>query len=138
MTDTPVLTIEGLHHVNVPVSDVPRSRDWYSRLFGLAPILEEEAEDAVVSSTLEHAASGLVLRLRLAPTRAQALAGFVTVALAVGSRDELARWHETARSTGAKCSPIRAAHLGWCFTVEDPDGMRVELRTREVVSADPY
>jgi catechol 2,3-dioxygenase-like lactoylglutathione lyase family enzyme len=40
--------ILGLHHVKVPVSDLPRSRDWHERLLGVRLAVEFRDDDGAV------------------------------------------------------------------------------------------
>jgi catechol 2,3-dioxygenase-like lactoylglutathione lyase family enzyme len=79
------------HHVRLPVSDVMRSRDWYTEVFGFEPLLVLEAEERVVGVVVGHR-SGPTLGLHLAPAVAHQLAGFSPVALSVGALDDLDRW----------------------------------------------
>ncbi|HYB86676.1 MAG TPA: VOC family protein [Streptosporangiaceae bacterium] len=131
--------IAGFHHVSLPAADVQRSGDWYERVFGFECVLVEEEEDHVTAVTLEHPA-GMVLVVHRSPdlvTRwygspgAPAVLGF-----RVGSRDDLTAWDKRLTELGAAHSGPRRAHLGWALDVTDPSGLRIQLHTREVISAD--
>ena len=65
----------GLHHVRIPVSDVDRSSDWYSWLFGFEARLLLEEEDRLVGVVVCHP-SGLTVGLHRAPDLARTLRGF--------------------------------------------------------------
>jgi catechol 2,3-dioxygenase-like lactoylglutathione lyase family enzyme len=129
-------TFAGVHHVAVPVTDIERSRDWYEAVLGFRSVVDEETEDSLVAVTLEHPTGGIVVCLSAAPERAHALAGFSPVSLAVASVSELARWENHFTTIGVQHSASREAHLGWALDVTDPDGIRIQLHTREGVSAD--
>jgi len=54
----------------------------------------------------------------------------------VGSEGDLARWDRRLTELGAEHSGPRRAHLGWALDVTDPSGLRIQLHTPEVISAD--
>jgi len=57
--------ILGLHHIKIPVSDLPRSRSWYERVFDLEPLMEfRDDEDGVVRGVSYHSKGELALSLR--------------------------------------------------------------------------
>jgi hypothetical protein len=45
-------------------------------------------------------------------------------------------WDNRLTELGAEHSSPRQAHLGWALDVIDPSGLRIQLHTREVLSAD--
>ena len=125
----------GLHHVRLPVSDVMRSRDWYTDVLGFEPRLSLENEDRVVGVVVDHR-SGLTLGLHYEPALARALRGFCTVALNVGTVDDLDRWCAYLDTLGIGHSAPAEGHLGWFVEVPDPDGLVIELHTTGQPSAD--
>jgi catechol 2,3-dioxygenase-like lactoylglutathione lyase family enzyme len=125
--------ITGLHHVSLPAADVVRSSDWYERVLGFAPILMEEDEDTVTMIVLEHRC-GVLLYLRLAPGPIPA--GGAAVSFLVNSRDDLIAWQLRLAELGVEHSGPRDAHLGWALGVTGPDGLHIQLHTREELSAD--
>jgi len=131
--------ITGFHHVSLPARDVERSGDWYERLFGFECVLIEEEEDRVTALMLEHPA-GMLLALHLAPDLVPPPPGrgLGTAALSfrVGSQADLLLWDKRLTELGIEHSGPREAHLGWALDVVDPSGLRVQLHTHELVSAD--
>ena len=127
-------SICGIHHVKVPVSDVAASRDWYAEVFDFMPTLDFEDEATLLGVVLEHR-SGVALLLYLDPERSHALAGFDPVGLAVSSTAELQAWVTDLDQRGVAHTPIRDAHLGQSIEVRDPDGLIIQLNTREQPSA---
>ncbi len=102
--------VAGLHHLRLPVSDIMRSRDWYSAMFGFDPRLTLEEEDRVVGVVLIHG-SGLTLGLHHAPGLARALHDFCSVALSVGDVDDLDHWCTHVDTLGRLCvQALRLAH----------------------------
>ncbi len=127
--------VVGLHHVRLPVSDVLRSRDWYSATFDFEPCLSLEEEDRVVGVVVIHR-SGLTLGLHHAPALARALHGFCSVALSVGAVDDLDHWCRHLDTLRVQHTAPAEGHLGWYVEVPDPDGLVIELHTVGQPSAD--
>jgi catechol 2,3-dioxygenase-like lactoylglutathione lyase family enzyme len=130
------LTFVGVHHVGLPVTDIERSRTWYETVLGFRSVLDEETEDGIATVTLEHPSSGIILCLFVAPPQAQAMADFNPVSLSVASASEMNRWEDHLSGLGIEHSAPRNAYLGWAMDVIDPDGKRIQLHTRERISAD--
>jgi len=133
-TVTPPAVV-GLHHLRLPVSDVMRSRDWYSATFDFEPRLSLEEEDRVVGVVLIHP-SGLTLGLHHAPELARSLHGFCSVALSVGDSDDLDHWCARLDTLGTKHTSPAEGHLGWHVEVPDPDGLIIQLHTIGQPTAD--
>jgi catechol 2,3-dioxygenase-like lactoylglutathione lyase family enzyme len=125
----------GLHHVRLPVSDVMRSRDWYIDVLGFEPCLSVESEDRGVGVVVDHP-SGLALGLHYEPALARALRGFCSIALSVGTDEDLTRWCTRLDTLGVGHSAPTQGHLGWYVEVPDPDGLVIELHTTGQPSAD--
>ncbi len=127
--------LAGLHHVRLPVRDVPASRDWYSEVLGFETLFEEEIEDAVVGAAVVHEA-GVVLGLHLDPDRARALAGFAFMALTVAEPDGLGGWSQWLERMEVDHGPVVRTQLGTYLEVPDPDGLVVRLHSSEQPSLD--
>ena len=54
----------------------------------------------------------------------------------VASRGELARWDQRLTELGVEHSSPRRAHLGLALDAVDPSGLRIQLHTPELISAD--
>ena len=130
------LAFVGVHHVGLPVTDIERSRAWYETVLGFRSVLDEESEEGIFTVTLEHPSGGIILRLFAAPPQAEAMANFNPVSLAVADASELKRWEYYLTVLGIEHSAPRNAYLGWALDVIDPDGKRIQLHTRERISAD--
>jgi catechol 2,3-dioxygenase-like lactoylglutathione lyase family enzyme len=127
--DWAVGTVSGLHHVKLPVRDVERSVQWYTRAFDFTHAWESREDGELCGAALRHPDSGLQLALRRDPKRAVALAGFDTLCLAVGTRSDLDavldRLNERHITHG---SPF-PGHGGDAVDVPDPDGHLIRLHT---------
>jgi catechol 2,3-dioxygenase-like lactoylglutathione lyase family enzyme len=129
-------TFVGVHHVGLPVTDIERSRTWYETVLGFRSVLDEESEDRIITVTLEHPSSGIIVCLIAAPPQARAMADFSPLSLAVASASELNRWANHFSALGIEHTELRNAYLGWALDVIDPDGERIQLHTREGLSGD--
>ena len=128
----------GFHHVSLPGIDLDRSGDWYERVLGFERVLIEEDEDRITMVMLEHP-EGMLLCLRQPPDLSPAWQGLGSAAAVlsfrVASRADLVLWDKRLTELGAKHSSPRQAHLGWALDVIDPSGIRIQLHTREAISA---
>lgn len=127
--------ITGLHHVALPATNALRSSEWYERVFGFSSVLVEEEENEVISVTLEHP-SGIVLTLHQADDHVHAWEELAPLALEVSDQTQLARWDHWLTRHQITHSTMRPAHLGWALDVSGPDGFRIQLHTRPVLSGD--
>jgi catechol 2,3-dioxygenase-like lactoylglutathione lyase family enzyme len=128
-------TVEGIHHVVIPVSDLLRSRDWYGEVLNFAPILDFEEEDRLVGIALEHPC-GASIWLRHDPERAGELRGHAVVALTVANRAELDRWERRLVELDVEHTQPHHGPPGWVLELTDPDGIEIRLRTHELASPD--
>jgi catechol 2,3-dioxygenase-like lactoylglutathione lyase family enzyme len=131
---TPVAFV-ALHHVRLPVSDVMRSQDWYTEVFGFETRLCLEDEGQVVGVVISHR-SGLNLGLHHDPDLARTLRGFCCLALSVGSHDDLTRSCARLDALGIDHTAPTEGHLGWYIEAADPDGIVIQLHTADQPSAD--
>lgn len=127
--------IVGLHHLAVPVRDALRSSEWYEQVFGFALLLVEEEEDRVAAVSLEHPC-GIELFLHQTEDQLRPWREFAAFALEFPDQPELIRWERWLTSQHVDHSGVRPAHLGWALDVTDPDGSRIQLHTRPLLTSD--
>jgi catechol 2,3-dioxygenase-like lactoylglutathione lyase family enzyme len=129
--------IHGIHHVGLPATDVAGSSDWYQQTFGFACVLLEEEEDCVTAAVLEHSA-GITLHLYQTTIDHLAAAWFKgpapVLSFLVADKTELLGWEKRLTELGIEHSDVRQAHLGWAIDTVGPDGLGLQLHTREEVS----
>jgi catechol 2,3-dioxygenase-like lactoylglutathione lyase family enzyme len=130
------------HHVRLTVTDVTRSRAFYTQVLGFDVALESPPEDdpgGVVADTLQGGIvltnAGLMIGLRpvdaahaddrFDPFRV----GLDHLSFAVGSRADLDTAVQTFDAHGVQHGPIREVPaMGMAFLAAfDPDGIAVEL-----------
>ena len=125
-------SLAGVHHVKLPVRDPGRSRDWYQEVFGFVTELDFVEDGRLMGVAMIDPSSQFRFAVRRDAQRAEALAGFDPVALAVGTRADLETWVERLDQQGVVHQPIAKTHAGWIVTgIHDPDGIEVRLYTLE-------
>jgi catechol 2,3-dioxygenase-like lactoylglutathione lyase family enzyme len=126
-----MISLSGVHHVKLPVSDVERSRRWYQRTLGLTTDIEF-VEDGVLQGVALAGSGSTSIALRHDAVRAAALSGFDALALAVPSRDDIPRWQARLDELDELDEPygdIVTGHRGGSVLVglHDPDGIEIRL-----------
>jgi glyoxylase I family protein len=121
----------GITHVAVTVSDLDRSRQFYDRLFGSVPVLDED------TGTFYHAVyalgGGVLFGLHTHPAPndqpkfSEYRSGLDHVAFGVADRSELERWAGRLDELGIDHGEIVDAHYGSGLSFRDPDGIALEL-----------
>jgi len=121
-------SLDGFHHVKVPVADLPRSRDWYARVLGLRTHIEFAESGVVMGVAMRDPGRTLDAALRHDPARAAALSGFDLVALRVPTQAALDAWQQRLEDLGEPHGGIVTGHAGRVLTgLHDPDGIEVRL-----------
>jgi catechol 2,3-dioxygenase-like lactoylglutathione lyase family enzyme len=64
--------LDGVHHLQLPVTDLERSSSWYRSRLGFEPDMEFQREGRLVGLALKHPHGGPGPALRLDPERAAA------------------------------------------------------------------
>jgi catechol-2,3-dioxygenase len=125
MTDFPAVT-----HVAVTISDLDRSVEWYGRLFGADPALDED------TGPFRHvvwALGGTLLGLHQFPDLATADAfnerrpGLDHVAFGCANRAELETWTARLDELGIAHGGIKDAGYGSGVSFRDPDNIALEF-----------
>ena len=121
--------LSQIHHVKLPVSDLPASRDWYRRILGFEVEIEFAEDGELRGLAMTDRDHTLRLALRLDPTRAAALSGFDPVALAVPTREDVQAWAEYLDTAGQQHGGVVTGHNGGSVLVglHDPDGIEIRL-----------
>jgi catechol 2,3-dioxygenase-like lactoylglutathione lyase family enzyme len=133
MTSTPA-PLRGVHHLKIAVSDLSRSVDFYTAVFGARRITEADHVDAagrLYACILDVAGLGTLLELRLDPGQAAATAGFDPVTIAVDDRAALAAWRAHLDALDVPHSGEIVAVQAWLTVLADLDGTRLRLYTLE-------
>jgi catechol 2,3-dioxygenase-like lactoylglutathione lyase family enzyme len=122
--------LSGFHHVKLPVSDVARSRDWYTGVLGFTTDIEFVEDGVLMGVGLAHDGMSGGIALRHDPDRAKAMSGFDAVALLVPTREDVHTWWKARLDeAGAPHGGIVTGHRGGAVLVglHDPDGIEIRL-----------
>jgi len=118
--------VVGFSHVQLRVSSVAGSAQWYTTVLGLERFAAADDESYVA---LRHAPSGVVVVLseRVGPDDASLAGPLDHLAFAVPNGDELERWAGALRTAGIEHFGV-VLELGKpSLQLHDPDGIPIEL-----------
>jgi catechol 2,3-dioxygenase-like lactoylglutathione lyase family enzyme len=116
------LTLTGVSHLELYVSDLDASIAWYEAACGLSPRANQPEQVRVLQP--DNASFRLVLR----PGRAANAGGdFGHVAISVDSLESLQAWSRHLDEIGIAHKEIHEGPTGHTMDLVDPDGHDVEL-----------
>jgi glyoxylase I family protein len=121
----------GITHVAVTVTDLARSVEWYRRLLGSDPVLDEDA--GAFHHTVFLIGNGNLLGLHALPGTPdrdrfdEHRAGLDHVAFGCTDRAELERWQARLDELGIPHGGIVVAHYGSGLSFRDPDNIALEF-----------
>ena len=117
--------VTGFSHVQLRVSDVGRSEEWYARVLGLTRLVADESEGYVA---LRHPTSALVVVLTGGEPAAEAAGGALDhLAFAVPDGPALERWADQLRAAGITHGGVVDEMGRPSLVLSDPDGIQIEL-----------
>jgi catechol 2,3-dioxygenase-like lactoylglutathione lyase family enzyme len=123
----------GLQHVAITVSDLERSTQWYSTLFGADPVLDEDEESGTFHHTVFALDGGTLFGLHThmgAESKDQAderRTGLDHVGFALPGSAELEQWQSRLDELGIPHGGIKKAHYGSAISFRDPDNIGLEF-----------
>ena len=129
-------SLVGYHHVDLTVTDVAVSEEWYRRVFGLQRVMVEPHPDGVgYAVVLTRPGTALFLGLSHHPGNKrecfrESRTGLDHVSFAVSSRPELDEWLATLNQLGVPSSGITVRSEPFDYAlivVRDPDGIQLEI-----------
>jgi catechol 2,3-dioxygenase-like lactoylglutathione lyase family enzyme len=122
----------AVHHVNFSVSDLARSVDWYSKVFGLSVLLEAPDADGRCDKVILRHPSGLLVGLSAhranpgAPA-SESRCGLDHLAFNVPDAGALPAWMEHLDDLGVAHSDVKETPLGKLVVLRDPDNIQLEV-----------
>jgi catechol 2,3-dioxygenase-like lactoylglutathione lyase family enzyme len=131
---TELPAIDGIHHLKFAVADCDVSLRFYEAVFGarrLARADHRDAEGRIYAYICDMPGWGTLLDLRLSAVHAGAAARFDPVTLNIPDRAALAAWVAHLDALGVTHSGEIVTALAFMLVIEDPDGRRIRLYTRE-------
>jgi catechol 2,3-dioxygenase-like lactoylglutathione lyase family enzyme len=123
-------TIPAISHVAVTVTDLSVSEPWYTRVFGVEPVLDE---DTGPFRHIVYALGGTLFGLHGFPDLAskepfdERTPGLDHVSFGCASRAELAGWAARLDELGVAHGEIVDAAYGSGLSFRDPDNIALEL-----------
>ncbi len=122
--------ITGYSHVALTVTDVARSKQWWTDLLGIQELFAGD-ENGITFSVNMHS-SGLIMGFRKHEAGDEARfdesrVGLDHFAIDVGSRAELDKWAARLDELGIEHSGIKDVDYGGVITFRDPDNIQAEF-----------
>lgn len=118
------------HHLALSVTDMERSAEWYRRVLGFR--LVKRFETGIPRILQLHPESGFYVSVYNHPDRSRerfdpCRTGLDHLALGVPDGASLEAWKGHLDALGVEHSPTRDLGHSWFVSLEDPDGIQLEL-----------
>ena len=127
------MAFPGLQHVAITVSDLDASTQWYTRLFGADPVLDEDEEGGEFHHVVYALDGGLLFGLhthmgRESKDRAdERRTGLDHISFGLSGTSELEKWRDRLDELGIQHGGIKKAHYGSGVSFRDPDNIALEF-----------
>lgn len=126
--------VEGIHHLKFAVTDPDRSLAFYEAVFGaqrMPAADHRHADGRIYAYICDMPGFGTKLDLRQSAGHAGNALHFDPVTLNIADRTALADWIEHLDRLDVRHSGEIITALAFMLVIEDPDGRRIRLYTRE-------
>ena len=131
------------NHVNLSVSDLERSADWYCRVFGLVVVGDEQSVPAATDrplryrslvdpSTLSYIVGLIEHGDRSRDPFDERSTGLDHFGLHVAEASDLEDWARHLDELGVEHSGIKTVPYGSAITLRDPDNIQLEIQCPDV------
>ena len=123
-------TMPALSHVALTVTDLSVSEPWYTRVFGVGPVLDE---DTGPFRHIVYSLGGTLFGLHGFPDLTtkepfdERVPGLDHVSFGVANRAELVEWAARLDELGVAHGEIKDAGYGSGLSFRDPDNIALEL-----------
>jgi glyoxylase I family protein len=123
----------GLQHVAITVTDLDRSTAWYTRLFGSAPVLDEDEESGTFHHTVFLLDGGQLFGLHThtggnsGDQANETRTGLDHVSFGLPGTAELGQWRDKLDELGIPHGGIKQAGYGSGVSFRDPDNIALEF-----------
>lgn len=123
-------TLDGIHHLKLPVVDLDQSLSWYQEHLGYVVMTEFVEEGVRMGVAMTHPNGGPDLALRCDPERARAAAGFDYFSIGVPGQGPIEALAAHFTNLGVPHDGVHRTPVGWVLLgVLDPDGHAVRFYT---------
>ena len=128
--------LQNVSHVALTVTDLDRSKEWYTRVLGWQTMYDGEESGTTFSLGMLPNV-GIFLGLRQhsggsGDTFDPGRTGLDHIAFGVNSRDDLETWQKRFDEMGITYTPIVDVPYGHVLNFKDPDNIALELFTMPV------
>lgn len=127
------MAFPGLQHIAITVSNIEASTQWYAKLFGANPVLDEDEESGDFHHTVFALDGGQLFGLHThmgAESKDRAdekRTGLDHVGFALKGTQELEQWQARLDELGIEHSGIKKASYGSGLSFRDPDNIGLEF-----------
>lgn len=122
----------AVHHVNLSVSDLARSRQWYTEVFGLRVVAEMPDPEGRWDKVILGHASGLLVgltahRSNTGEPASEVRCGVDHIAFTVRDAPALEAWTARLGHLAVDHSEVKTTPLGRLVVLRDPDNIQLEV-----------
>jgi glyoxylase I family protein len=122
----------AISHAAVTVSDLARSTEWYSALFGADPVLDEDEAKGAYHHTVWVLGGGQLFGIHTHNSAGtgsfdESSVGLDHLAFTCATRGELDEWGARLDKLGVAHTEIDDQHYGSGISFRDPDGIALEF-----------
>jgi catechol 2,3-dioxygenase-like lactoylglutathione lyase family enzyme len=130
-----VVTFRGVAHIAFTVRDMEAAAAWWGSVFRFERVMRIEEPPTGQRHPrilVRHPGSGVILGLHEPHDRSGDMfdpsrTGLDHVALTVQDKEELLAWMDRLELLGVEHSPVRTFGPSQFISLEDPDGIQIEL-----------
>ena len=125
------MSVTGIHHLTLTVSDAEASAEWYQRLLGPASVTRREGPGW--SRVRMQWAQGLIIGATQHDSTIpgdrfdHSRVGLDHIGLGCRDEAEVRAWASRLDDLGIVHGPVEDVPYGWAVTARDPDGIAVEF-----------
>jgi catechol 2,3-dioxygenase-like lactoylglutathione lyase family enzyme len=133
-----VPSLDGVHHVKLPVTDLERTRSWYADRLGYVTAIEFTKAGRTTGITMSHPDGGPMIGFVHNADLAARAAGFDYFSIGVRDKETLERLAARLSERGEQHAGVHFATIGWILPgTHDPDGHEVRFYTTDHHAALP-
>jgi catechol 2,3-dioxygenase-like lactoylglutathione lyase family enzyme len=124
------VTVDGFHHVTLPVENLQTSTEWYEMALGAkreSKLDHFDDSGLHIANILHVPGLATPLKLQLRHGNVSVVRGYDPVTFGAASIESLERWSAHFTACGVAHSPVTRARVGSTISFVDPDGTPLRL-----------